>query len=141
VKTLRNTAPPLGAVHVSTTLSFDLRPYKNFREVLEHAIALSGKSRKQIAGALGPNGISENRLSMMLNVYEGKRHFPLLWLPDLLRVLGDPGKIVVQWLVNEFLLTPAERLSQAEDVLERYADVLPAIQGAMSIVLEARRKK
>jgi hypothetical protein len=74
-------------------------------------------------------------------VYEGKRHFPLLWLPDLLRVLGDPGKIVVQWLVNEFLLTPAERLSQAEDVLERYADMLPAIQGAMSVVLEARRKK
>jgi len=126
------------AVHVSTTLSFDLKPYKNFKEVLEHAIALSGKSSKEIALSLG---IKENRLCMMLKEYEGKRHFPASWLPDLLRVLGDPGKLVVQWLVNEFLLTPAERLTQAEDVLDRYADMLPLVQDAMVVVLEARRKK
>ena len=138
MKTLRNNAPPLGAVHVSTTLSFDLKPYKNFKEVVEHAITLSGKSNKEIAIALG---VKENRLCMMLQEYEGKRHFPLSWLPDLLRVLGDPGKIIVQWLVNEFLLSPAERLAQAEDVLERYADMLPLIQSSMAVVVEARRGK
>jgi hypothetical protein len=128
-------------VHVHTTLSFDLKPFKNFKEVVECAISTSGKSRKEIAGALGPNGIAEARLSMMLSEYEGKRHFPLSWLPDLIRVLGDAGKIVVQWLVNEFLLTPAEKLTQAEDVLDRYADMLPLVQAAMVVVLEARKEK
>ena len=141
MKTLRNNGNQPGAVHVHTTLSFDLKPFKNFKEVVEYAIAVSGKSRKEIAGALGPEGIAEHRLSMMLSEYEGKRHFPLSWLPDLIRALGDAGKIIVQWLVNEFLLTPAERLTQAEDVLERYADVFPAIQRAMEIVVEARREK
>ncbi len=95
-------------IHVSTTLSFDLKPFKNFKEVVDYAITLSGKSSKEIAIGLG---VKENRLSMMLGEYEGKRHFPLSWLPDLLRVLGDPGKIIVRWLVNEFLLTPAEKLA------------------------------
>ncbi len=141
MKTLRNTDPAPVVVHVSTTLSFDLKPFKNFKEVVEYAITASGKSRKEIAGALGPDGISENRLSMMLSEYEGKRHFPLAWLPDLLRVLGDPGKIIVQWLVNEFLLTPAEKLAQAEDILVRYADTLDLMRGAMSTVAELRGGK
>lgn len=125
-------------VHVNTTLSFDLKPYKNFKEVVEHAIKLSGKSNKEIAIALG---VQDNRLSMMLKEYEGKRHFPLSWLPDLIRILGDAGKIIVQWLVNEFLLSPAERLTQAEQTLEAYAEALPAIQRAMGIVFESRREK
>ena len=141
MKTLRNSANPPGTVHVHTTLGFELKPFKNFKEVVEYAIASSGKSRKEIAGALGPDGISENRLSMMLNRYEGKRHFPLSWLPDLIRALGDAGKIIVQWQVNEFLLSPAERLAQAEDVLADYAQALPRIQRAMEIVFEGRREK
>lgn len=126
------------AVHVHTTLSFDLKPFKNFKEVLDHAITLSGKSNKEIAIALG---MKDNQLSMMLKEYEGKRHFPVHRLPDLIRELGDPGKLVVQWLVNEFLLTKAERISQAEDVLARYADVLPLIQNSMAVLVEAGREK
>jgi len=141
VKTLRNGANPHGALHVHTTLSFDLKPFKNFKEVVEYAISTSGKSRKEIAGALGPNGIAEARLSMMLSEYEGKRHFPLSWLPDLIRSLGDAGKIIVQWQVNEFLLSPAERLTQAEQTLAEYAEALPAIRRAMEIVFEGRKGK
>jgi hypothetical protein len=141
VNTLRNGAPAPGTVHVHTTLSFDLKPFKNFKEVVEYAIATSGKSRKEIAAALGPNGIAEHRLSMMLSEYEGTRHFPLSWLPDLIRALGDAGKIIVQWQVNEFLLSPAERLTQAEQILAEYAEALPALQKAMGILSESRRGK
>ena len=120
-------------IRVQVALAFDLKHFASFREAVLYAIKSSGKSKKEIASALG---ISESRLTMMLSEYD-KRHFPLALLPSLLAVLGDPGKVIIHWLVNEFLLSPEEAKRQAENTLARYRDILPIIADALQVIASA----
>jgi len=118
-------------------LSFDIPNFDNFREAIEFAITTSGRSRKYIAADLG---LTDAQLSMMLSEYEG-RHFPAYKLPDLVRSLGDRGKIIVQYLVNEFLTPQEDRVAQAAATLSEFAKALPAIQKAAEIVMQAQAGK
>src|SRR3972149_3076811 len=98
-------------------LSFEIPHFETFREAIEYAISTSGKSRKYIAADLD---FTEAQLSMMLSEYEG-RHFPLYKLPALVEALGDRGKIIVQYLVNEFLTPQEDRIAQAAATLQEFA--------------------
>ncbi len=119
------------------SLTFDLPHFDNLKEAVEFAITTSGRSRKYIAADLG---LTEAQLSMMLSEYEG-RNFPLYKLPELLRALGDRGKLVVEWLAREFLSTPEDRMAEAATVLSDFAKALPAIQKAAEVVMRAQGGK
>lgn len=119
------------------SLSFDLPHFDSLKEAVDFAITTSGRSRKYIAADLG---FTEAQLSMMLSEYEG-RNFPLYKLPDLLRALGDRGKVIVEWMAREFLSTPAERMAEAAATLNEFAKALPAIQKAAEMVMSAQGGK
>lgn len=128
---------PENSTTTQLSLSFSLPHFDNLKEAVEYAITTSGRSRKYIAADLA---FTEAQLSMMLSEYEG-RNFPLYRLPDLIRALGDRGKVIVEWLAREYLATPDERLSQAAATLVEFSKALPAIQKAAEFVMHAQGKK
>ena len=119
------------------SLTFDIPHFDTLKEAVEFAITTSGRSRKYIAADLG---MTEGQLSMMLSEYEG-RNFPLFRFPDLVRVLGERGKIPVQWLAAEFLATPEDRIAKASATLLEFSKALPAIQKAAEIITQSQGTK